>query len=437
MNTLTTLKDPYCLDVLKEFVDKILSNNSRNFKISILEEYKDSNIIKYFLNYIYNPYITTGISKKKIDKGFSFSKNECGENTDYNVISVLEYFKENNSGSYLDLKRFMAYYYKELEGNDELSTLFFSVLSKDLSLGVDVKTINKVFKNLIPEFSVMLANKYFEKPEAVEGKDFYITNKIDGGRIIAIKKNNEVSFFTRSGQKYLQLIELEEEMINKLPDNICLDGEITLLNKGNLVSKEQYKETMKIVRKDGEKVGVKMLVFDIMTADEFYSKKCDKTYKERRSMLDELLNYNLNYFEVLDVLYEGNDSSKITEILKTQVSKGEEGIMINLSNGLYEFKRSNNLLKCKLMDSIDLEVISYEEGKGKFSSMLGAFIVSYKGHELRVGSGFSKELREEIWKDRDSYIGKTIEIQYFEETTNQKGEKSLRFPVFLDIRYDK
>jgi hypothetical protein len=29
-----------------------------------------------------------------------------------------------------------------------------------------------------------------------------------------------------------------------MPDNTCLDGEITLLSRGNLSSKEAYKETM-------------------------------------------------------------------------------------------------------------------------------------------------------------------------------------------------
>ena len=68
-----------------------------------------------------------------------------------------------------------------------------------------------------------------------------------------------------------------------MPDNIMLDGEITLLNDyevlydhknrpavaHKLTSKEQYKETMKITRKDGEKHGVKMLVFDGMSVEDF------------------------------------------------------------------------------------------------------------------------------------------------------------------------
>jgi DNA ligase-1 len=34
-------------------------------------------------------------------------------------------------------------------------------------------------------------------------------------------------------------------------------------------------------------------------------------------------------------------------------------------------------------------------------------------------------------------IGKIVEVQYFEETTNADGGISLRFPVFKDFRPDK
>ena len=55
----------------KLFINEILSSNSRNYKLNILEKYKNDLDIKYYLNYVYNPYIITGISKKKINK-FSY-----------------------------------------------------------------------------------------------------------------------------------------------------------------------------------------------------------------------------------------------------------------------------------------------------------------------------------------------------------------------------
>jgi len=462
----------------KEFVDEIQQNNSRNYKLNVLKKYKDDANIRVYLDFIYNPYKITGISEKKLYKEIWMESEEITS-----MYELMDYLLIHNTGRDEDICKVQQF--KDLLDVDYYE-IFDAVVTKSLTLGVDVLSINKCLGNPIPTFDVMLANKYFDKPEIVEGKHFALTTKIDGGRIIAIKENSKVTFYTRQGQLYEGLVDLEQEMLEKLPDNICLDGEITLLDKGNLTSKDQYKATMKITRKDGEKHGVKMLVFDCMTAEEFRHQKCNTAYSIRRGNLlcnfeeyyhDEclqlgkefeknnfperwsntndleaynkymfawknnlinFLNTKYTYFNILPLLYEGTDTNEITKWLNYNIENGEEGVMINITDAPYEFKRTSNLLKVKKMQDIDLEIIGYEEGSGNFAGMLGAFLVRYKqGNTVKVGSGLSKELRQKIWKDPMHYVGKVISIQYFEETVNQNGGISLRFPVFLDFRTDK
>jgi DNA ligase-1 len=225
-----------------------------------------------------------------------------------------------------------------------------------------------------------------------------------------------------------------------MPNNFCLDGEITLLSRGNLSSKEAYKETMKIVRtKDKEKHGIKMQVFDCMSAEDFKRQRCDMPYKRRRAVVEELFNVvDFRYFELLPLLYVGEDTSKITEILEEEVSNGEEGIMLNIYDAPYEFKRTNNLLKCKKMDTLDLEVIGFEEGSGRLAGTLGAVLVRYKNNNVvKVGSGFSDSMRSEIWVNQSDWLGRIAEISYFEESFNASGGVSLRFPIFKNFREDK
>jgi DNA ligase-1 len=225
-----------------------------------------------------------------------------------------------------------------------------------------------------------------------------------------------------------------------MPDNTCLDGEITLLVRGNLSSKEAYKETMKIVRtKDKEKHGIKMLVFDYMSAEDFKNQNCRFDYNNRRAAVELLFNTeDFIYFELLPILYRGCDTSKIAEILEEEVANGEEGIMINILDAEYEFKRTNNLLKVKKMQTMDLEIIGFEEGTGRLVDRLGAILVRYKnGNIVKVGSGFSDDLRVTVWNNQSDYLGNICEIQYFEETTNADGGESLRFPIFKDFRPDK
>jgi DNA ligase 1 len=61
--------------------------------------------------------------------------------------------------------------------------------------------------------------------------------------------------------------------------------------------------------------------------------------------------------------------------------------------------------------------------------------IEHKGHEVRVGSGFSKEQRELYHAKPEQIVGQTVTVKYFEETKNQDGGISLRFPTIKYI-YD-
>jgi DNA ligase-1 len=424
------------LQHFRDFVNEIMSSNSRLHKQAVLKKYAEDEVVKKYLQIAFDPYKVFGLSTRKLTKDVFHGDIEVI----LDVLELFDYLEEHNTGRDYDIavcRICMDYVASE---DRECAELLEKLICKDLSIGCDSKTINKEIPGCIPTFDVQLANKYFDKPQLVEGKSFALTTKIDGGRIIALKENGQVSFFTRAGQKYEGLVDLEFEMLRFMPDDTCLDGEITLLDKGELSSKDQYKETMKIVRtKDKEKHGIKMLVFDWMPASDFKRQQCDLTYSLRRAYMDKMFHdLDLTYFETLPMLYVGSDTSKITEILDEEVAKGEEGIMINILDAKYEFKRTNSLLKCKKMQTMDLEIIDFEEGEGRLAGTLGAILVRYKnGNIVKVGSGFSDELRTSIWANRLLYLGVICEIQYFEETTNADGGESLRFPIFKDFRHDK
>lgn len=424
----------------KEFYDKITAEAGRNYKISVLEKYKDDEDIKYLLDFIYNPYITTGISNKKLNKQL----------TDICVMPylssdgfklLLQYLKVNNTGTVKDIAliqdfkvRHLGYSYDSEP--TELCKLFDAIVTKNVQLGVDSKTINKVIPGLIPEFNVQLSNKYFDKPEVVEGKEFVLTTKIDGSRIIAMKDDGKVSFWTRQGQKYEGLVDLEKELLECNDDNFVFDGEIVAIDTDK---ENTYKNTMKLSRtKDLEKHGLKMLVFDYMPIANFKAQKCPVMYSTRRAQLSAIFDLNcFKYFELLPVLYKGTDTSKIIEILNEQVSNGEEGIMLNICDAPYEFKRTNNLLKCKKFKDTEVEIIGFEEGTNKLAGTLGAFVCKYKDNEVRVGSGLTDEDRAYFWVNRDKFLGKFITVKYFETSVDSKtGLESLRFPIYMRVRED-
>jgi DNA ligase-1 len=53
---------------------------------------------------------------------------------------------------------------------------------------------------------------------------------------------------------------------------------------------------------------------------------------------------------------------------------------------------------------------------------------------VNVGSGFTDDQREEIWRDQVSVVGQVVEVRADAITQNQDGTYSLRFPRFLRFR---
>jgi DNA ligase-1 len=421
----------------KDFVTEIAASNSKKHKQDVLQKYKDDSVIHRYLKIAFDPYAVYGISTKKLHKSVP-ATSIIGI---HSIFELFTYLTQHNTGT----DQIVGLCQDFLDGiaacDRESADLLEKLICKDLSIGCEAKTINSVIPGLIPTFEVQLAQKYFEKPERLEGKTFALTTKIDGGRIIAIRENGQVSFFTRAGQRYEGLVDLEREMLEVFPDGTVLDGEITILDDAGIPSKEAYKRAMKITRSDGEKHGLKMKCFDMLSLSEWKSQECTHNWGERRVALADMFFYAPHdpvYFELLPVLYQGTDTSKVIEYLEEAIANNEEGVMINICDAPYEFGRTWNLMKVKKMNTLDLEVVDYEEGSGRLAGTLGAIHVRYKdGNIVKVGSGFSDELRRQIWNHDVMIVGKIVEIQYFEETTNADGGISLRFPVFKDFRPDK
>lgn len=324
--------------------------------------------------------------------------------------------------------------------DDDLREYAEKFLCKSISLGISAKTVNKALgHNAIPVMEVMLANKYFDHPDAVNGKEFTITEKLDGIRCIAIvEQGRQPVLLSRQGQLIEGLYHVEEAL-KRMRDSVAVDfvfdGELLVTERDHYPSKEQYKQTTKIVRKDGPKVGITYHVFDVLYVDEFLWHTKTFPYIMRRKRLEDMFDKQFFlWLKMLPILYTGKNEDMISECLEEQRSLDHEGIMINLNDAPYVFGRTSNLLKVKVMSDCDLEIIGVQEGKGKFEGTLGALTVDYKGNPVGVGSGLSDEMRAAIWADPDKYIGRVATIQYFEETNDADGKLSIRFPVFKELR---
>lgn len=414
-------------EVIKIF--KELQESSGKRLQEILEENKDNELLKKVLWFVYNPYIVTGLSSKKINKIVNKQIKYAPAKT---IEEVFEYLQEHNTGTDIDI----AYVLEFIQGKPD-QEMYIQIFTKELKLGITSKTINKVFPNLIPEFNVMLAEKYWDRMEELEkiNPDIIITQKYDGVRCVAIHDKSGVKLFSRQGKPIEGLHDLEEQLL-WLPFG-CFDGEL-LLNKDNIPSKDLYRETVTVVNsKDQDKKNIVFNIFDTCEIKEFENGYCAAPCIERKKVIQELEEQmKPDWWKSVPILYYGKyDKNIVQQELNKQIALEHEGVMVNIANAPYEAKRTKNILKVKAMQDCDLKIIGFEEGTGKNKGTLGAIIVDYKGFEVRVGSGFTDQDREYFWANQNELLGRVITVQYFEETTNKKDNSlSLRFPVYLELR---
>lgn len=406
---------------VKELFDKIANTSGKNDKIKIIKQNKDNELFIECLKFLLDSDIVTGLSKKKIKKrvavmGYRLETME----------EAMEYLKHHNSGRDSDIAMI-----KDFCDRQEGCKIFCEELfTKSLKIGIDVKGVNKAIPNLIPSFDIMLGSKG-ELDKLPKGMKF-VTEKYDGVRCFTQIRDGRIIMKSRQNKVFEGLVDIENAIADLGLDNVCLDGELLAIDSPY---ETVYKDTMKIVStKDKEKHGVKYMLFDIIPLSEFDNKEGKIKYSDRREWLNTIKENE--FINVAPILYKGIDIDEVLKVLDECRGNGAEGCMINTDKP-YEFKRSKVLQKLKVMSTCDLRVIGFEEGDGKLKGTLGKIICNYKGFDLGVGSGFSEAMRDEVWNNQDKYLGKISEIQYFEQTNNDEGGLSLRFPVFKQWRFDK
>ena len=424
---------------VKEIFTQLQSTNSKLEKQKIIKNNADNQKFTDTLAFLLSPYILTGMSERKINK-----KVDAVRGAITSWENAVEYLSTHNTGTDKDIAFIQDFIANQPE---DMQDFYKGLITKSIKLGCDAKTVNQVLgKGFIPSFEIQLAEKYFEKPNKVVG-NFTLTEKLDGFRLATIIHNDKIEFYSRQGQFVEGLVEVEEDMkmfckVNKL-HNAFFDGELVAVNCEELSSDENYKVVTKTARTKGIKRGLKYNIFDTLSYEEFMSQNCDTEYYKRRQLLNELSkNINLTHINILPVLYNGSDKDMIMEYLNKARENHKEGIMINLNNGMYEFKRTTNLLKVKVMQDADLKIVDVYEGTGKNKGKLGGIIIEfvYKDNTYRCecGSGFSDDERIDYWSNPEKILNKIATIQYFEISKNDNGGYGLRFPVWTHrIREDK
>ena len=230
------------------------------------------------------------------------------------------------------------------------------------------------------------------------------------------------------------------EDIDKLPfKDMFFNGELVRKNIDNVSDEMNFQIGTGIINSDdADKSCIKFVIYEMLPKEDFLNGESKLTYKQRRKeylepLAEEIAKLGLENIEVVPLVYEGNDKTKIQELLDKYDKLGWEGLMLN-KDSKWKNKRNNGILKVKSFKHADLLCTDIVEGEGKYKGMLGNIICDYKGYNLGVGSGFTDEQRDYYWNNRNEIIGRVVTVKYKSETKNKDGGISVQFPTFVIVR---
>lgn len=393
--------------------------------------------LMFFFRFLLDPAIVTGLSDTKINKKVAAKPDLDFEHYSCGCLYLMG--KGHNTGSDASIATIQNYLHKNPEYEEFLKRLF----TKNLPIGVEAATINKVYgEEIIPVWEVQQGYP-IDKYKFKKGELIFASRKLNGSRGTYFHGD----IISRQAQKFEGLDHIIRDIEEIIGTDYAVDGELIRRNIDGLTDGQNFRETISILNSDGnDKSLIKFVIFDIVPVDEFEKDACTENYSVRKDRLLELADnleqwedYELRpaNIEVVPMVYEGTDVNEIPKWLDYAVKHDWEGLVVNRQVP-YRRTRHNGCLKVKRFYTVDLRITAIEEGQNRLAGTMGALVVDYKGNELRIGSGFDDATRAAVWANPDNYIGKIVECKYKEVSCDKKtGAESLQFPTFVRFRNDK
>ena len=414
--------------MISDFLSELNESNSSNYKISTLKKYQNSEIVKQLLKLTYDKNnFNFGMSRTRL-LGI-LNESNFPEGID-KIDDYLDLLQENSgklSGN--SAKEFYSLLLQKL--TEDSRVILLNILGRDLKCGINIKNINKVFKNLIPKPNYMRCAVFSEKLVKKIHFPAMLQLKMDGTYREFNVSNGTVSAKTRAGEEYFNPVLFD--ILKSFPDGyymgeLTIDGESRFTGNGLINSLNPPLD--KII----------FTCWDFLTFDE-YTGKVKTSYIDRFNRLQNLIE-SRDFKQVK--LVENHIVNNVSEALKQVslwMSEGLEGGVLKDFNNTFKNGTSNTQLKIKLKVDAEMRITGFTEGTPgtKREGKIGAIqFANDEGTIKGQCSGFSDAELEEFSKNKDSLIGKIISVEFNDITKAENNEYyALSHPRFIEIRNDK
>ena len=267
-------------------------------------------------------------------------------------------------------------------------------------------------------FEPMLAQDWHKQKSKVK-YPIYSQPKLDGIRCI-VKKDG---MWSRNGKKIISAPHIYEAMkhLFTVNPNLIFDGELyadKFANDFNAICSLVKKTKPTVEDLNESAVKIEYHIYDLPS--------CKETFVGRRQALYYM---ELPKCCVKVAVEQINNLNDVTAHYEDYITKGYEGQMLRL-NLPYENKRSKSLLKHKSFIDEEYTILGIEEGIGNKTGMVGSFIFKTKeGKQFNSSPKFNWEECTEMWKQKQTLIGKSATVKYF----NLTPDGIPRFPYVIKI----
>ncbi len=252
----------------------------------------------------------------------------------------------------------------------------------------------------------------------------YMQPKLDGIRCIAVISGGVCTLWSRTRKPINSMPHIQAELEACFGNmELVLDGELY-----NHKLKNNFEEIVSMVRQDKPHEDCTKVEYHV------YDSIGEGTFEQRYMKLRELFSY-YEYGLIATTLVPTvhvNEESEVMGFFERFRRFGYEGIMLRNAHGKYVNRRSYDLQKVKEFDDEEFDICGIEEGRGRLSGHVGAFICRTRdGKEfLAKMSGDTERLRT-YFTNHSLWRGKRLTVQY-QGLTGKEGVP--RFPVGIAIR---
>ena len=415
--------------MLKDILNELNESNSSNYKLDILKKYKDNSELKKLLELTYNRNkYNFNVSKNCIIKDNPSILESNGSKTVDELLTALEIL---GSGTIRgnEAHQFVYNHLKCLDNDNK--EIFLNVLGRDLKIGLNVKSINKVFKNLIPKPNYMRCAVLSEKTLKKINFPAFIQLKMDGTYREIHVADGQVSGKTRSGEEYFNPV-LFKEMEN-FPNGFYT-GELTIEGESRFTGNGLINSLNPPYEK------ITFTVWDYLT-DEDYLEKSKTPYYSRFESLSDIIEKHESNRVKLVPNHEVNSIDEALKYVSDWMEQGLEGGVLKDKNNVFKNGTSGTQLKIKLKVDAEMRITGFTDGTigTKRAGKIGAIQFSNDEGTIKGQcSGFSDEELDLFTKNKDNLIGRIISVEFNDIVKSENNDYyALSHPRFIEIRNDK